>query len=85
VACGVYCDPPWRWLGDCYVHSFTDSDHCALSLLLERFHDTTVVIRYGDDPLIRELYQHWHIIDAASRTQTNAIKGEIWITNRPSP
>lgn len=80
--CGVYCDPPWRGLGDGYIHKFTDADHSDLRHLLGRFNHTTVVVRYGDDPFIRDLYNDWRIIDAESRTQSNAVKGEIWITNR---
>jgi site-specific DNA-adenine methylase len=84
VTCGVYCDPPWRGLGDGYIHRFTDDDHSDLRDQLERFTKTTVVVRYGDDPFVRELYSGhpWTIIDAESRTQSNAVKGEIWIANR---
>ena len=82
ISCGVYCDPPWRGLGDGYVHKFTDDDHQELAVALNRFDHATVVLRYGDDPYIRDLYCDWTIIDAASRTQSNAVKGEIWITNK---
>lgn len=79
--CGVYCDPPWVGAGEGYLHSFTLEDHAVLAEQLARFDETTVVVRYGDDPFIRELYRDWKIIDASSRDQTNKIKGEIWITN----
>lgn len=84
VACGIYCDPPWRGLGDKYIHRFTDDDHSDLRDQLERFTKTTVVVRYGDDPYIRELYSAypWCITEAESRTQSNAVKGEIWITKK---
>lgn len=87
VTCGLYCDPPWRGLGDGYIHSFTAGDHIELRTLLGRYEQSSVVVRYGDDPFIRDLYSgpEWTILDAASRTQSNAIKGEIWITNRLSP
>lgn len=82
--CGIYCDPPWIGLGGGYKHSFTDSDHGDLRDQLERFTRTTVVVRYGDHPRVRELYGSamWTIVDASSRTQSNAVKGELWITNR---
>lgn len=81
---GVYCDAPWRGLGDGYLHSFTDDDHRDLARLLHRLDNATIVVRYGDDPLIRSLYHdcRWRWIEASSRTQTNAVKGEVWITNK---
>lgn len=84
VGCGVYCDPPWKGLGDGYLHSFSDEDHFHLQSCLRRFESATVVVRYGDHEFIRALYSdpYWTIIDASSRTQTNEVKGEIWITNK---
>ena len=80
--CGLYCDAPWVDAGKLYLHSFTLDDHAVLAGMLDRFEHTTVVVRYGDHPLIRELYQGWNIIEAESRDQCNAVKGELWITNR---
>lgn len=80
--CGIYADPPWPGVGDKYLHPFTPQDHRDLESLLKRFTKTTVVVRYGESPMIRELYSGWRIIEASSRTQTNAINGEIWITNK---
>jgi len=80
--CGVYCDAPWVDAGKLYLHTFTLDDHAVLAELLGRFEHTTVVVRYGDHPFIRELYQGWNIIEASSRDQCNAVKGELWITNR---
>lgn len=79
--CGVYCDPPWVDLGRDYLHSFTEEDHIDLRDMLSRFEHTKVVVRYGDHPLVRDLYAGWHIEAAESRTQTNKVKGEIWIAN----
>jgi len=75
--CGLYCDAPWVDAGKLYLHSFVEKDHRDLRELLSRFEKTTVVVRYGDHPLIRELYQGWNIIEASSRDQCNAIKGEL--------
>lgn len=78
--CGVYCDPPWVGAGRNYFHSFSELDHIDLRDMLGRFSKTRVLIRYGDHAHIRELYSNWKIIDAYSRDQCNAVKGEIWIT-----
>lgn len=80
--CGIYCDPPWVGAGRNYLHGFRLNDHLDLFELLARFQQATVVVRYGDDPLIRKIYAPWKIIDASSRDQCNKIKGEIWITNK---
>lgn len=80
--CGVYCDPPWVEAGDGYLHPFTVNDHLELFELLDAFTKTTVLVRYGDAPLIRNLYQGWRIIEASSRDQCNAVKGELWICNK---
>lgn len=78
---GVYVDAPWRVVGK-YRHGFQDGDHRDLAELLGRFKATTIVVRYGDDPLIRDLYDGWNIIERDSRTQANKRTGELWITNR---
>lgn len=80
--CGIYCDPPWVGAGRDYLHTFTEQDHRELQLLLSRFDEATVVVRYGDSPLIRSLYARWNIIEAKSRTQANSDCSEIWITNK---
>ncbi len=82
ASCGVYCDPPWVKAGRNYLHEFSDYDHRNLCELLGRFKETTVVVRYDDHPLVRELYSDWRILESSSRDQCNAVKGELWITNR---
>lgn len=83
--CAIYADPPWVGAGNAYLHSFLEADHIELCNQLNRFEHTTVVLRYGDHPFIRELYEgdRWRIIDAQSRDQCNVNKPEIWITNKP--
>lgn len=81
-SCGIYCDPPWVDAGENYLRSFTEKDHRELYAMLTRFAHARIVLRYGDSPLIRELYEHWNITEATSRDQCNAVKGEIWITRR---
>lgn len=79
--CGVYMDPPWVGAGRNYKHPFTEQDHRDLAELAKRFNAATVVVRYGDAPLIRELYHGWNFIQSESRDQCNVTKGEVWIVN----
>lgn len=81
--CGIYCDPPWFGAGENYLHPFVVQDHVDLRNALSRFDYTTVLVRYGDCHEVRQLYDGWHIIEASSRTQSNAVKGELWILNQP--
>jgi len=78
--CGIYVDPPWFGAGDGYLHSFTEEDHRNLAYDLARFKESRIVIRYGDAPLVRELYSCCTITEATSRTQANNSLGELWIT-----
>jgi len=77
--CGIYADPPWMGAGELYLHSFTEKDHVDLFNLLREFDFTKIVVRYGDNPFIRELYSEFEIVEATSRTQANKGVGEIWI------
>lgn len=79
--CGAYIDAPWVGAGRNYLHNFTPADHRDLAKACDRFQNATVVIRYGDDPMIRELYpaDRWTWIDASSRTQANKERPEVWI------
>lgn len=79
--CGLYLDPPWVGSGEDYLHGFKEADHRDLRGLLDRFTDTKIVVRYGDAPLIRELYDGWKIEEAEFRDQANHVKPELWITN----
>ncbi|MEO1616489.1 MAG: DNA adenine methylase [Planctomycetota bacterium] len=81
--CGSYWDAPWPTAGDRYIHKFTEQDHGDMRDVVGKFEHHRIVIRYGDHPMIRDLYadNHWTITDASSRTQANKNIGEIWITN----
>ena len=79
--CGLYIDAPWDGPGEGYRHGFKEQDHRDLRLHVAHFTDTKVVVRYGDTPLIRELYSDWNILEATSRDQANQTKPELWITN----
>jgi len=85
---GLYCDPVWPDDGDKYIEQLHgDGDdpvkgHTDLRDRLQRFTQTKVLVRYGEHPLIRELYQEsngWRFVQATSRTQSNAKKPELLI------
>jgi DNA adenine methylase len=83
---GVYLDPPWPQDGDKYRHRFTDAQQRQLAKALARFQKARVVIRYGDHPLIRELYAgpRWKWLHLDGRTANRREKGskaEVLILN----
>lgn len=82
--CGFYIDAPWVKEGMKYEEPFTEKDHRDLAALLHRFQKAIVVIRYGDDPLLRELYgeDHWVWIEGESRTQARKARNEFWICRK---
>jgi len=82
TGCGAYCDPPWFGAGDSYLHSFTHQDHVDLRDMLSRFKHATVVVRYGDHPTVRDLYDGWDIEESRSTTQAGGKVKELWIRNR---
>ncbi len=79
----IYADPPWPEQGDGYRHKFTENNQRRLARELSHYQHAKIVIRYGDHPLIRELYPapRWHIIEHASRDQANQSVPEILIVN----
>lgn len=80
---GIYSDSPFPDASDEYKHTFTSDDHRELALLLGKFEQARVVIRYYDHPLIRELYPEprwkWNMLKG--RTQANEESPEVLITN----
>lgn len=83
---GLYCDPPWPKLGIEYKCRFSDEDQAKLEKKLRGFSKTRVVVRFGDHPLIRELYQppHWRWVEFSTRNQANNEVAEVLIVNGPS-
>lgn len=81
---GLYVDAPWPKDGGNYRHKFTEQDQRDLAAALGKFDQMRVVVRYGDHPLIRELYPEskwtWHMM--TSRTQGNNDKAEALIINK---
>lgn len=78
---GVYVDAPWPGDGDDYTHKFTERDHRELAGTLLRFTQARIVVRFGEHPLIRELYSaaDWDWRMQTSRTQGNNAKPEALI------
>lgn len=79
---GLYCDPPWPDDGDRYWHPFNSDLQRELCRLLLSFHRTRIVVRFGDHPLIRELYSEtdgWEFHEVDGRTQANSDKRELLI------
>ncbi len=83
---GLYIDAPWPDDGKRYRHTFTESQHRQLAMALRAFRKMRVVVRFGDHPLIRELYPEpqWTWRRITSRTQLNEDKAEALIMNGPS-
>ncbi len=81
---GLYVDAPWPEDGDLYLHKFTEDDHRELAVRLTRYTKTRVVIRFGDHPLIHDLYpkEIWERLTQTSRTQANKLKSEFLLTKR---
>lgn len=78
---GLYLDPPWVGAGDEYCHRMSTEQHRKLAELLDRLDGYRIVIRYGDDPLIRGLYpaDRWRWIEATTRGQQNNEVNEVLI------
>lgn len=83
--CGMYLDAPWVSAGKSYLHSYTEQDHRDQADCLRRFEQSPILVRYGDEALIHELYPvsdgwHWHSVE--SRTQAGTAIPEVWISKR---
>ena len=79
---GIYSDSPWPDAGKEYRHRFSDDDQRRLADALGRFQHARVVVRFGEHPLIRELYPEpaWTWNCLSSRDQANQVKPEFLIT-----
>jgi len=83
-AWGVYCDPPWPEAGREYAHGVDDSTfHKALEAKLRKLTTCRVVVRYGDHPLIRGLYQDWHAVEHETKNQAGNTVPELLFSNEP--
>ncbi len=80
---GLYVDAPWPGDGDGYKHKFLEAQQRKLAATICGFDECRVVVRFGDHPLIRELYAErlgwtWNLVE--SRTQANKAKAEVLLT-----
>lgn len=83
---GLYVDAPWPLAGEQYLHKFTTDDQRRLAAKLATYSNVRVVVRFGDDPLIRRLYPEskWTWIEQTSRNQEGNAINEVLIVNGPS-
>jgi DNA adenine methylase len=83
---GLYVDAPWPDNGDGYTHKFTETQQRRLAQRLTEFPASRVVVRFGDHPLIRELYPEglWTWRRLKGRNNANADVAECLIINGPS-
>ncbi|MCK6458189.1 MAG: DNA adenine methylase [Phycisphaerae bacterium] len=84
---GLYVDAPWPDAGEDYQHSFTREQQIKLAEALARFERARIVVRYGDHPLIRDLYPQprWTWLRQTSRNQRNGTLAEILIVGGGPP
>lgn len=80
---GLYCDPPWPDDGEGYQHGFTEREQRLLAAQLSTLPHVRICVRFGDHPLIREIYrvdQGWAWNHVEGRTQTRSSKAEVFLT-----
>lgn len=82
---GYYLDPPsWPGAKVQYTHGFTEEDHRDLADTLNSYRHARIVVRYGDHPLIRELYPEsewtWHLMDGRNQGN-NAVREALIVRN----
>jgi site-specific DNA-adenine methylase len=79
---GIYCDPPFPEAGDKYKHKFSEADHRRLAGRLVEFEKATIVCRFYDHALVRELYSEavWTWTHYTGRKQSNADAPEVLLT-----
>lgn len=82
---GLFVDANWPGSGDEYTHKIDEKSQRRLAKVLDGFSQARIVVRYGEHPLVRELYSEdrWHWITMESRTQSNKRKPEFLICNQP--
>lgn len=81
---GLFVDAPWPGLGDDYTHRLDEAGQRRLADVLHGFSHTHIVVRYGEHPLVRELYptDRWQWLPMESRTQANKRQPEFLICNQ---
>lgn len=84
---GLYLDPPWPDAGREYRHKFTDAMQHRLRDRVEALVNVRVVLRYGEHPLIRELYKgkRWRWIEQTTTNQDGNDVRKFLIVNDGDP
>jgi DNA adenine methylase len=82
---GYYLDPPsWPGAKVEYTHGFAESEHRYLADTMNSYRKARIVVRYGDHPLIRELYPEgewtWHLMDGRNQGN-NAVREALIVRN----
>lgn len=81
---GGYFDPPWADDGECYLHAFSEKDQRQLARALTLLPHVKCVMRFGDHPLVRELYPEsiwtWH--GKTGRDQHSKDKAEVFLVKK---
>jgi len=74
----IYCDPPYFYKSDKYVHDFEGEDHKRLAEALRRFRKSKVVVSYYDCPEVRTLYEGFEILSMGKSYASlrNATRGK---------
>ena len=89
---GIYCDPPFPGPGRRYLHNAGATEqeetewHRQLQRALSRFENATLVCRFYEHPLVRQLYRDcdgWQCRKLEGRKQTNDYADELLLINRP--
>lgn len=82
---GIYVDSPWPDVDTNYTYTFARPDYTRLATALSLFELATIVIRYGDHPLIRDLYREsdgWKIEEYNARPMRGRPSTELLISKR---
>lgn len=76
---GYYVDAPWPDAGDGYAVRFSERNQRALAGMLALLSKSRIVVRFGDHPLIRQLYprDRWQWIEFDNRAQSNGTFKEV--------
>lgn len=90
---GLYVDAPWPEQGRKYKHNAGQTNaeerswHTHLRDALLRFQLTRLVVRFGEHPLISELYpeREWSWQRSLGRDQTNNVTAEMLLLRNVAP
>jgi site-specific DNA-adenine methylase len=84
---GLYLDPPWSDAGLEYKHPFSLDQIRRVASSLSRFERARIVVRFGDHPLVRELFPAglWTWIENKSTNQQGNEVREVLLVRGGAP